>query len=88
MHGRFWADGKEWFLGYEAQRLGMGLRECYAERYSDYMIIMVNVPLRTTRPPGFHPLQGVTPSNQYPRRSFEYCMFSSPIKPLIPAATI
>jgi hypothetical protein len=49
MHGRFWADGKEWFLGYEAQRLGMGLRECYAERYTHYMIIMVNSPRCTTK---------------------------------------
>ena len=39
---------------------------CYAERYTDYMIIMGNAPHRITRPPGFHPLQAVTRSNQYP----------------------
>src|SRR5215217_8467973 len=42
---------------------------CYAERYPDYMIILVDAPHCTTRPPGFHPLQAVTRSNQYPRRS-------------------
>jgi hypothetical protein len=76
MHGRFWADGKEWFLGYEAQRLGMGLRECYAERYADYTIIMVNAPRRTTRPLAFNLFRWLLRQT------------NTHEKPLIPAARI